>query len=174
MLATALVVVLAFGAATSRWLIWPAQGMPPRADAIVMLAGPGDRLPTALRLARDKRAPVLVVSTGHLGYGGSCPSATAAPEVKIICFDPDPADTRGESEYVARIARRYGWHSIAVVTIPEQDTRARMMFHRCYQGAVYTETTGQPPWSQLAYQVAYGWGALLKALVVVRACLLTR
>jgi hypothetical protein len=36
--------------------------MPTTVDAIVMLAGPGDRLPAALQLAREHRAPVLVVS----------------------------------------------------------------------------------------------------------------
>lgn len=167
MLLTALIT---FTAVTARWIVWPAQGLPHRADAIVMLAGPGNRLPVALRLVREHEAPVLVVSRGHLGYGSPCPVASAAPGVKILCFEPDPADTRGETEYVAKMARRYGWRSVALVMTPEQSTRARIMLRRCYRGAVYTVTTGQPSLSQLAYQVAYGWGALVKALVVQRAC----
>lgn len=170
LLITVLVVVLAFAAVTARLLVWPAQGMPARTDAIVMLAGPGDRLSVALSLAREKRALVLVVSTGHLGYGSPCPATAATPDVTIMCFDPDPATTRGEAEYVARLARRYGWRSIALVVTPQQDARASMLFHRCYQGTVYAVTTPQPTWSQLAYQIAYGWGAMLKALIFVRAC----
>ena len=62
--------------------------MPARVSAIVMLAGPGDRLPVALQLAREHRAPVLVVSRGWQGYGGPCPPPV--PGVRLICFDPDP------------------------------------------------------------------------------------
>ena len=50
--------------ATARLFIWPDQGMPPRVDAIVMLDSPGDALGSALRLAREHRAPYLVISLG--------------------------------------------------------------------------------------------------------------
>jgi hypothetical protein len=49
-------VVVALGVMSARLFVWPAEGMPARVDAIVMLAGPGDRLPVALRLAREHRA----------------------------------------------------------------------------------------------------------------------
>jgi uncharacterized SAM-binding protein YcdF (DUF218 family) len=164
-----LVIFLAFAAATARLIVWPAQGMPARADAVIMLAGPGDRLPVALRLAAEHKAPVLVVSRGNLGYGGPCPAASAAPGVKIICFEPVPADTRGETEFVARLAERNGWRSVVLVTTTEQDTRARVMMRRCYPGSIYVVTASQT-WTQWPYQVAYGWGALFKALFLQRAC----
>jgi hypothetical protein len=44
-----------------------------------------------------------------------------------------------------------------------------MMMRRCFGGAVYVMTAPQPL-SSLPGQIAYGWGALLKALVLVRAC----
>src|ERR1700760_4583213 len=90
LLATVVVLLLVLAAATARLLVWPTQGMLASVNAIVMLAGPGDRLPVALRLATDRKAPVLVVSQGHLGYGGPCPPTTTAPGTEIICFDPDP------------------------------------------------------------------------------------
>lgn len=163
------VVLLTFGAATARLLVWPAQGMPSRVDAVVMLAGPGNRLPVALGLARAHRARMLVVSRGNQGYGGPCPAATAVPSEKIICFDPVPANTRGESEFAARLAKRHGWRSIALVTTPNQDTRARVMIHRCYAGSVYV-VTARLSMSQWPFQVAYGWGSLFKALFLQRAC----
>jgi hypothetical protein len=49
----ALIILLA---ATARLFVWPASGMPPHVSAIVMLAGPGDRLKLAVQLARDRRA----------------------------------------------------------------------------------------------------------------------
>jgi uncharacterized SAM-binding protein YcdF (DUF218 family) len=166
-LAIVVVLVLVFAAITARLLVWPAQGMPADVDAIVMLAGPGDRLPVALAIARERRAQVLVVSRGHDGYSGPCPAP--APSVRLICFDPVPGNTRGEVEFAGRLARQYHWRSMVLVTTAEQDTRARMMMKRCFGGAVYVVTARQPL-SSLPGQIAYGWGALLKALALVRAC----
>jgi uncharacterized SAM-binding protein YcdF (DUF218 family) len=163
----AVVVVVVFAASTAGLIVWPQQGMPARVDAIVVLAGPGTRLPVGVRLASEGRAPVLVVSQGHLGYGGSCPGAITG--VRIICFDPNPADTRGEAEHIEVLAKRYGWHSIAVVATAEQAVRAQLIVGRCFNGSVYV-VTGTMPWQQVPYQIAYGWAALAKALVVQRSC----
>ena len=163
--ATALVATLVV--ATALLFVWPSQGMPSRVDAIVMLAGPGDRLALAMQLARKHRASVLVVSRGQHGYGGPCPPAT--PGVKLICFEPDPGDTRGEAEFVGRLARKYGWHSVVLVTAREQDTRARIVVRRCFGGQVYV-MAGSLPLSSWPYQIAYEWGALFKALVLYRGC----
>lgn len=163
-----MILIAAFALVTARLLVWPAQGMPVRADAIVMLAGPGDRLPAAVQLAREHRAPVLVVSRGWEGYGGPCPPAI--PGVKVICFDPNPGDTRGEAESAGKLAKQYGWHSVVLVTTPTQDTRARILMRRCFGGSVYV-VTASLPWDDWPYQIAYGWGALVKALVLNRACL---
>ena len=64
MIGTVAAVFLAFCGLTVRLFIVPASGMPARVDAIVMMAGPGDRYSTALRLAAEHRAPVLVISRG--------------------------------------------------------------------------------------------------------------
>lgn len=166
-LAVVAAVAMVFAVLTARVLIWPAQGMPAHVDAIVMMAGPGDRMAVALRLAREHRAPVLVVSQGQHGYGGPCPQPV--PGTRLICFDPVPGNTRGEAEFAGQLAKRYGWHSMVLVTTAEQDTRARLLERRCYGGDVYVVTAPQPL-SSLPYQIAYGWGALIKALVLVRAC----
>jgi uncharacterized SAM-binding protein YcdF (DUF218 family) len=164
----AVLVVIAIGVvATARLLVWPTQGMPARVSAIAMLAGPGSRLPVALQLAREHRARVLVVSRGFEGYGGPCPRP--APGVKLICFDPDPPNTRGEVEAVSRLAKRYHWSSVVLVATRPQDTRARIMMERCFGGSTYVVTAPLPV-SSWPYQIAYGWGALLKALVVDRGC----
>jgi hypothetical protein len=158
-------VVLA--AVTARVLVWPVQGAPADVDAIVMLAGPGDRLPVALGLAREHRAPVLVVSRGWMGYGGPCPPPV--PDVRTICFNPSPGNTRGEAEYVGRLARQHGWHSLLVVATRPQAVRAQLLVGRCFAGQVYVRTAPFPA-SSWPYQIAYGWGALLKAVFLVRSC----
>jgi hypothetical protein len=162
-----LVLALAFAALTARLFVWPTQGMPARVSAIVMLAGPGDRLPVALRLARDHRAPVLVISQGWEGYGAPCPAPV--PGVKLICFDANPGNTRGEAEEIGRLAKRYHWNSVVLVATSPQDTRARILVGRCFAGSVYV-VTAPLPGSSWPYQIAYGWGALVKALTVEQAC----
>ena len=166
-LAAAGLLVMVFAAATARVLIWPAESTPARADAVVMLAGPGSRLPVALELAREHRAPVLVISRGWMGYGGPCPPPT--PGVRTICFDPDPGDTRGEAEHVVALARRYGWHSLIVVATRPQAVRAQLLLRRCFSGSVSVATAPVPAGSW-PYQIAYGWGSLIKAVFFVRGC----
>jgi hypothetical protein len=167
LVAVALVLVVVFAAATARLLIWPVQGAPARVDAIVMLAGPGNRLPAAQALARQHRAAVLVVSQGWMGYGGPCPPPT--PGIRTICFDPNPGTTRGEAEYVGALARRSGWHSLLIVAIRPQAARAQLIFDRCFSGQVFVSTAPLPAGSW-PYQLAYGWGALVKAVLVDRSC----
>jgi uncharacterized SAM-binding protein YcdF (DUF218 family) len=92
------------------------------------------------------------------------------PHVKLICFDPNPGNTRGEAEFVGRLAKRYRWSSVVLVTASAQDTRARIMLGRCFGGSIYVITASLPLGSW-PYQIAYQWGALFKALVLYPACL---
>ena len=66
------------------------------------------------------------------------------PGVRTICFNPNPDTTQGEAEYAARLARQYHWHSIALVTITAQDSRARLRMERCFSGHVYVMTAPTP------------------------------
>ena len=166
----ALLVLLAgFGAVTARLFVWPPQEMPSRVDAIVMLNGPGDRLDTALKLARAHRAPMLVISRGspYWGHGSVC--APAIPGVKVICFDPDPETTRGEAEFAGHLAKRYRWHSVVLVTTTPQATRARLRFGRCLSGKIYV-ISAPLRLSSWPAEVAYEWGATIKAVVLQRSC----
>ncbi len=163
------VLVIAFGVATARLFVWPARGMPARVDAIVMMDGPGDRLHTAEALAWAGRAGVLVVSRGSAYYGRGSICAPPIPGVKVICFDPNPATTQGEAEFAGRLAQRYHWHSIALVTIRPQDSRARLRMKRCFAGQVYVMTAGMPVYDWPS-ELAYEWAATIKALTVNTGC----
>jgi hypothetical protein len=161
------VLIILFLGFTARLFAWPDQGMPSRVDALVSLDTPGGTLDTALRLAREQRASNLVISLGTPMSGYGCPHPISG--VRLICFNPDPGTTQGEAEYVGRLAHRYHWHSVAIVTITPQDTRARLRVSRCFSGPVYTVGTsiGLASWP---YQVGYEWGALFKALFLQRGC----
>lgn len=159
--------LVAFLGATARLFVWPDRGMPARVDAIVSLDVPYGGVDAAVRLAEQHRAPYLVASLGVPQSSYGCPPPVAG--VKLICFNPDPATTQGEAEVVGRLARRYHWRSIVVVTITPQDTRARLRMERCFSGPVYVRTTAVP-FGAWPHQLAYEWGALVKALVLQRSC----
>jgi uncharacterized SAM-binding protein YcdF (DUF218 family) len=164
------IVASLFVAATVRLFVFPAQGMPAHADAVVMLDGPGNsgRLTAALRLAKEHRAPILVISRGtKLSEVGSCPPPMRG--VKVICFNPSPATTQGEAEFVGRLARHDRWTSVALVTVAPQDTRARLRLSRCFPGKIYVVTSPLPA-QHWPYELAYEWGATLKALFLQRGC----
>jgi hypothetical protein len=163
------VIVAITSATTARLFIWPAQGMPARVSAIVMMDGPGTTLSRALQLARQHRPRFLVISLGAPGSSDLCPRPI--PGVRLICFNPRPASTAGEAEYVGLLARKYHWRSMALVTITPQDTRARLRVERCFGGSVYVMTTPpDPQQTSWPYQIAYQWGALLKALILQTSC----
>jgi hypothetical protein len=168
--AVALVICITVSAVTARLFIWPVQGMPAHVSAIVMLNGPGDqRLDIAEDLAWQHRASFVVISRGSQYWGRGSICAPPVRDVKVICFDPSPATTQGEAEFIGRLARKYGWMSLVLVTITPQDTRARLRVERCFSGPVYA-VTASVPLSAWPYQITYEWAATVKALVFQRSC----
>jgi len=191
------VLVVAFCATTARLFMFPVRGMPARVDAIVMLGGPGDRFHEALKLASEHRAPYLALSLGHpLGpypphfpgqgpgspgqqpdlpgnrlHAGQAdfPCGPVITGVKVICFGPDPPTTQGEAEAVKRLAAKYHWHSVVLVTITPQDSRARLRVERCFSGKVYVMTGSLPAYGWPA-EILYEWAATIKAVVFQRSC----
>lgn len=169
LLAALAVVLVVFCAATGRLFMFPARGMPAHVDAIIMLNGRGDRYGEALSLAYQHRAPYMAVSLGSSSIVPDSDCAPPVPGVKLICFAPNPATTQGEAESAGRLAAKYHWHSIVLVTITPQDSRARLRFERCFNGKVYV-MTGPIHAYRWPYEIAYEWGAIAKALTVQRSC----
>jgi hypothetical protein len=137
-----------------------------RADAILVMGGPGPRLQVALKLAKQHAAPVMLVSVASVRW--NCPKLEV-PGVRVQCFRPDPFSTQGEARYVANQARLHGWQSVIVVSSVPQSTRARLRVQRCFHGTVKV-VAAQPPVASWVYGVFYEWGALTKALVWQRSC----
>jgi hypothetical protein len=163
------VVVLAvvFLAATARLFVWPPVDSATHTDAVVALGGdPGQRRAAqAVKLAAGYHVPVAVISLG--GGPATCPRPPL--RVQVICFRPNPVDTRGEAQYVARLVARRHWARIMVVPERSQTTRARLIFERC-TGAHLVMVPVSDPATHLPYDVAYEWGALMKALIWQRSC----
>ncbi len=144
--------------------------MPSHVDAVVIFAGPGyaERIAIGAQLARQRRAAVFLISRGtpH-SQPGSCPRYLGG--VKVRCFNPWPATTQGEAQFAGRLARQQRWKSVALVTITPQDTRARLRMRRCFPGSIYVVTT-PPATADWPYEIAYEWGATLKALLLQPSC----
>ncbi len=166
MVGIALIVV--FVAATARLFVWSPTDSPTRVDAVVALGGdPGQRRAHyALELVKSGFAPVAVIS---LGGTRAVPCPTHPRTERVICFRANPLDTRGEAQYVARLARRRHWNQLVVVSERSQTTRARMLFERCTSAHLHMVPVSDPG-SHIVYDVVYEWGALAKALILQRSC----
>ena len=130
LLAAAVVVLALFCAATARLFVWPPTDAPTRANAVVALGGDPEERPAyrAIALVEAGYAPVAVVSLGGVPPA-PCPHA---PRIRVVCFRANPLDTRGEAEYVARLAARHHWQHLIIVPERSQTTRARHLVRAVY------------------------------------------
>ena len=166
-----LVVVAAWAAVVARFVLWPVQDSPRRADAVVVLAGDHLRLGKALELMARRVAPTLVISDG-LAPGwreANRLCRRGGGRFRVVCFRPDPYSTRGEARAVARMAAARGWSSVVVVTSTYHVTRARLLFDRCVDARVpVTGATYQR--SLIPLEIFLEPAKLVYALVVARRC----
>lgn len=167
MIAVVLVVVLA--ATTFRVFVRPSlPPLPDHVDAIIELAGPGDRDAVTMALAEQHLAPVVIQSTLPQDVTAeSC--LPPVPDVTIECFTPEPPTTRGEARYIGEQGAAQHWHSVIIVTTPDHAWRARLRVERCFPGQVYVATSPLPKWDWLR-QIPYQWAATVKAELFQRDC----
>jgi hypothetical protein len=163
------VVVVGFCALTLRLFVFPDLNAPEKSDAVAVLGGGSlDPPDEGVKLAREGYAPNAVFSLNPSQQCGNF--VKALPGINVFCFRPDPATTQGEAREIGRLAARHGWHRIIVVMPTPQATRARLRIGRCYPGQILevaVRPTGLWAW---IHDIAYEWGALIKALVLQRGC----
>ncbi|WP_347108226.1 YdcF family protein [Paenarthrobacter sp. S56] len=112
----------------------PPQATPHHTDAVVVLGGLSrERLPVAQDLQQSLDIPILVVSTtglsGNVEGDELCNKGSGDPD--LVCFRPDPLNTRGEAAAVAELAAKHGWKSITVVTSDYHLMRAGTLMRQC-------------------------------------------
>jgi len=155
---------------TARIFVWPSlPPLPSKADAIVQLGGPGNRRFVALELARAGRAPLVAISVSDDEINTSWCAAGMLRGVHVVCFHREPFTTRGEARAVGDMAAQRGWHSVILVTTPDQAKRAELRVSRCFPGAI-SVATARLPLRQWPWQIVYQWGATLKAYTVETTC----
>ena len=169
MLKAVLALLLAWLAACYLVVAQPTVNKPARSDAILVLGPPlvDGRLDEALELAERHYAGTVVISIGWARGRQRIPAcANDNPAYQVICFQPDPATTRGEAEQLGALARAHGWHSVLVVTSKYHVSRARLIVNRCMPGTVRVlASPGEPSLGDWLYQFAYQTGGFIKAFL---------
>jgi uncharacterized SAM-binding protein YcdF (DUF218 family) len=155
----------------ARLFVWPSlPPVPAHADAVVVLGGPGDRRSVAMDLVRQGRAPLIAISISdeELAVASWC-SKGRLHGVPVICFHPEPFTTRGEGRAVEQLAQQHGWHSVILVTTPDQAKRATLRVSRCFHGSI-SVATARLPWYRYPGQVVYQAAATVKAYTLETSC----
>lgn len=172
-LAVFLVLVVAWVLACDIVVMHPRTDRPRAVDAILVLGPPDEqgRVDEGLRLAQQGYSHNVVISIANEAQRrakGACGNPFA--QLRIVCFEPDPATTRGEAREIARLAEENHWHSVMVVTSSYHISRARMIVNRCFDGDVtMIEAPGRTSWWRWPYQFVYQSAGYLKA-AVLRGC----
>jgi len=169
-------VVLALAVLSIPLFVDPDVDEPRAVDAVVVLAGGGNREDPAVSLVEQGYADVVVFSDpgrGTLQFTANqyCNSSNAlrVPEgVEQICFDPDPGTTQGEVRAIAVMAEERGWTSVMMVASTDQVSRARRLLERCWDGEILM--IGVDHDQPVPVRIAYEWGATLKSYTVSRGC----
>lgn len=146
----------------------PPQGDPHGVDAVAVPAGgAGERLRAASALMDEGAATVLVLSHG--------PSTLCRMEdtpYEVVCFVPDPGNTRGEAQEIGRLAEERGWDRVAVVTSTQHVMRTRVLVGQCVDGDVEMVDAGSAfaTNERRLRAIRHEAAGLIAALVLEPAC----
>jgi uncharacterized SAM-binding protein YcdF (DUF218 family) len=151
-------------------IVSPSTNKPQHVDAILVLGPPNEngRFALGLKLIAEGYSTNLVVSSAPdslAQLNQLC--LTGIPNAVLTCFPPNPSTTRGEAQYIERMATARGWKSLIVVTSTYHISRARTVVGRCFDGKVLMvkATDGGVGLQKLAYEYFYQTGAWIKALI---------
>jgi hypothetical protein len=164
-----LLVVLAVAAASAVLFCWVpfATEHPKRVDAIVVLAGSKTRLPLALDLFHRGVAPMLAISRDPQEKPRV--ALCRLPPSHALCFQARPYSTQGEARAIARLARRYHWRSIAIVSSRFHLFRVRLLVHRCTDARLEL-VPAHVKWWTWPQAIATEWAKLVVAETTRRSC----
>lgn len=149
------------------------DAMPRRVDAVVQLAGgPAVNYRASRDAAIRVAASYLIVSSPVQDHPSAEIACSPLEGVEVVCFEPDPYTTQGESRAIAQLADKYGIQSILVFASSlEHVARARTILARCYPGDFSVRVHPvDMTFVQRAHQWTYQSAAWVKALAFVRSC----
>ncbi|MCS5716755.1 YdcF family protein [Herbiconiux sp. CPCC 205763] len=149
--------------------VFPTVDQPERADAIVVLGPPkATRIALAEKLVSEGYAETILISVPPTSRfsASSLPACTYPPAgADVTCFLADPFTTQGEARFVRAQAQENGWNKVLVITSTPHVYRARLIFDRCIDGALFVADPRNLSLGDWIYQYLYQTGAMLKASV---------
>lgn len=112
----------------------PEREEPTRSDVIFVI-GPIEqwRLDLASEYLDEGLSDALVISYGEYHKLPECEEPQVAT---VICHEPDPYTTRGETRYLAQLMEENGWTSAMVITTTPHVARTRLLMDSCVPGHV--------------------------------------
>lgn len=160
--------------------VLPSQQPLHRADAIVVLAPPTSRLPTALGAIESGLSDQLWIShVPPMSSDSPPPDLNIHPcgrpetQVAAMCFTPQTNDTIGEARAVGEIVAEADIDSVVVATDITHSARAHLLFERCLPAGTEVQmllVNERPGKRHLMERMLYESLAYAKALFEVRAC----
>ena len=193
----AVLIVAAIGFTMARLFVVPVSEVPDQADAVVALDDDEAHVTRALELMNQQVAPVLVVSGGQdpsraLSYRlctqpqpfevlcPTVPTEAARAPASSVTGDGEGASgarstasptvrDQAEAQTVGRIATERGWQRMALVGLPEQLSRARLLVERCTTADVAPVMVETPVSERLEHLGGEAAG-YLRALFLDRSC----
>jgi uncharacterized SAM-binding protein YcdF (DUF218 family) len=169
----AFVVVAAYGFGIWFFLLHPQDGLPRKADAVYVLSGNKNRLPVALRLMAEHRAPTLVVSEDSISNDPARYQLCHGPKPKgytLICRTAGPSSTRGEARLIAQLADLHTWREVIVVTARYHLYRTRVLIHRCTATNLSMRAVDGDAWWRKALAIPLEYAKLVRADVFQTGC----
>lgn len=182
---TSLITVLVLLALSIAWFIaalalfvFPRQESLHKADAIVSLSPPRERLPAALKAFEDEMAPHLWISHVPRDIESSddrlidelCRGAKGSD---VTCFRPASHDTIGEARAASELVNESVPQSVIVVTHTSHSTRARYLFERCLPRGTQVQLllVDEPDSFWFRFErMLYETGAFVKAFAEATKC----
>ena len=165
--------MIAFGFGVWLFLSHDDDPLPPKADAVVVLAGSDARLPTALDLVDHGVAKTLVVSTDDRSNDADRYALCHGPKPKsyqLVCREASPFSTRGEARMIAALVAANHWRSIVVVSSRYHLYRAGLLIRRCTTIDVALRGTDADPWWRKTIAIPLEYAKLIRAETFQRGC----
>ena len=82
------------------------------------------------------------------------------------CITADPPTTKGEGRELRRLAEKYNWRTVIVVTFRPHISRARFILKSCFGGdLVMVATPAHLSVAEWAYQYVYQTAGYVRAML---------
>ncbi|MGO1183376.1 MAG: hypothetical protein ACTHZ5_14060 [Micrococcaceae bacterium] len=138
-----LVLLVAWAALGTRYILRPEADEPAEVDAIYALGVVSpERLEYAVGLVEAGYSDQLILTVSELArWEDYCQDDH---DYTVTCVTPDLLSTRGEARQWAALAEVNDWGSVMVVTMIPHLTRTELYFRRCFDGEILTVNDERP------------------------------